>query len=62
MKYFGQSVKNLLLISILQLAQTCIFHNFSYVGVPLSIVKALVVLGAELHRGSVSGSAVEVIF
>lgn len=61
MKYFGQSVKNLLLISILQLAQTCIFHSFSYVGVPLSIVKALV-LGAELHRGSVSGSAVEVIF
>ena len=43
MKYFGQSVKNLL-ISILQLAQKCIFHNFSYVGVPLCIVKVLVVI------------------
>ena len=52
MKYFRQSVQYLLLISILQLAQTCIFHNFSYVGVPLGIVKVLVVVISFTRLGS----------
>ena len=52
MKYFGQRVKNLLLISILQLAQKCMFHNFSYVGVPLWIVKVLVVVISFTRLGS----------
>ena len=45
-------MKNLLLISILQLAETCIFHNFSYVGVPLSIVTVLVVVISFTRLGS----------